>query len=114
LPLVIPPPPLISLILPTISKKPPKPHCSKQTPPSQQALSVLDFRAVFFAVIKLLEGFTPIYAYEKQYLRWRSNPKIQDRFKHRLMLYGDVLIICILPLTLLRYTVTKADDLCHP
>ena len=78
---------------------------------SQQALSVLIFGLVFFAVIKLLEGFYANYAYEKQYLRWRSNPKIQTGLSTGNAIWGIVLIICILPLTLLRYTVTKADDL---
>jgi glycine betaine/proline transport system permease protein len=78
---------------------------------SQQAFSVLMFGLAFFAIIKLLEGFYANYAYERQYLRWRSNPKIQTGLSTANAIWGIVLIICILPLTLLRYTVTKADEL---
>jgi glycine betaine/proline transport system permease protein len=78
---------------------------------AQQAMSVLIFGLILFAAIKLMEGFYANHAYERQYLRWRSNPKIQTGLSTANAIWGCVLIVCILPLTLIRYTITKADEL---
>lgn len=78
---------------------------------TQQATSVLIFGLILFVAIKLMEGLYANHAYERQYLRWRSNPRLQTGLSRANAIWGIVLIICILPLTLIRYTVAKADEL---
>ena len=77
---------------------------------SQQAVTVLAVGIALLIVVKLLEGFYANHAYERQYLRWRSNPKVQSGTSRRGAIWGVVLIVCILPLTLIRFTVVKTDE----
>jgi len=62
-----------------------------------------------FIAVKLIEGSYANYAYERQYLRWRSNPSIQTGISWKSAFWGGVLFISILPLTLFRFTVSNID-----
>jgi len=44
---------------------------------ASQATTVLITGIMLLLLVKLLEGFYANHAYERQYLKWRSNPKIQ-------------------------------------
>ena len=55
------------------------------------------------------EGFYSNIAYERQYLAWCSNPKMQAGVNWQSAFWGGFLTLCIWPLTLLRFTVAQAD-----
>jgi len=76
-----------------------------------QATTVLLMGIAVFMLVKILEGFYANYAYERQYLKWRSNPSIQSGISIQGSLWGIVLVICIIPLTLIRFTVVKTDEI---
>ena len=75
-----------------------------------QASGILLSGLVLMGAIKLLEGFYANIAYERQYLAWRSNPKVQTGVNWQSAFWGGLLLLCIWPLTLLRFTVAKADE----
>ena len=77
---------------------------------ASQATSVLVTGLLLLLMVKLLEGFYANHAYERQYLKWRSNPKLRAGTSVSGTIWGIVLIICILPLTLIRFTVVKTDE----
>jgi glycine betaine/proline transport system permease protein len=74
-----------------------------------QATTILLVGLALFVVIKIVEGYYANIAYEKQYLRWRANPKIQSGVSKASALFGGLLMIAIWPLTLFRFTVTDPD-----
>jgi glycine betaine/proline transport system permease protein len=61
-------------------------------------------------LIKLAEGFYANYAYEASYLQWRSGQKTQTGIKRSSLVFGAIGLIAIWPLTLLRFTVGKPDE----
>lgn len=65
---------------------------------------------LLFVFVKILEGFYANIAYERQYLSWRSNSKVQKGINLQSAFWGCLLLICIWPLTLLKFTVSKADE----
>jgi len=73
------------------------------------ALPILLVGIALFIAVKALEGAYANYAYERQYLRWRSNPAIQAGISWNSAFWGGVLFIAILPLTLMRFTVSNID-----
>ena len=77
---------------------------------ASQATTILTIGLALFVAIKLLEGFYANIAYERQYLAWRSNPKIQTGMNWQSAFWGTFLMFCIWPLTLLRFTVAKPDE----
>lgn len=77
---------------------------------AQQATTVLLIGLSLLLLVKLLEGFYANHAYERQYLKWRSNPRIQSGTSVKGVIWGLVLVFCILPLTLIRFTVVKTDE----
>ena len=77
---------------------------------AMQATSVLVLGLVILLIVKVLEGVYANQAYEGQYLRWRSNPRIQVGTSWRAACLGFFLVLCIVPLTLFRFTVSKTDE----
>lgn len=77
---------------------------------AEQATTVLLTGIALLVLVKLLEGFYANHAYERQYLKWRSNPKLQTGTSWSGAAWGVLLVIFILPLTLIRFTVVKTDE----
>ena len=76
-----------------------------------QASSILLTGLVVLLLIKLVEGLYANIAYERQYLSWRSNPKVQKGKNWKSAFWGGLLLLCIWPLTLIRFTVSKSDEM---
>ncbi|WP_293577259.1 proline/glycine betaine ABC transporter permease [Phaeobacter sp.] len=80
------------------------------TAANSTALTILGAGLLLLLVIKLAEGFYANIAYEAQYLRWRSGQKVQSGRSNRSLLFGAVALLGIWPLTLIRFTVAKPDE----
>ena len=78
---------------------------------SAQASSILFFGFLLFTIIKISEALYANIAYERRYLAWRSNPKISTGVNWKNAFWGTLLILCIWPLTLLKFTVPKVDKI---
>ena len=78
---------------------------------ASEGLSILITGIVLLLVIKLIEGFYANLIYERQYLRWRANPKIQSGTDLRSAVVGVFLIIAVWPLTLFRFTVAEPEKI---
>lgn len=76
---------------------------------SGEAFGILLLGIALLIVVKLAEGFYANYAYEKQYLNWRANPKVQSGLSYASLIFGGLLLVAIWPLTLFRFTVTSPD-----
>lgn len=77
---------------------------------SGTALTILLTGFVLLVVIKLIEGLYANYAYEAQYLRWRSGQKVQTGLRRSGIWFGLIGILAIWPLTLIRFTVAKPEE----
>ena len=78
---------------------------------ASEAFSILVTGIVILLLIKLVEGFYANLIYERQYLRWRADPKIQSGRNSRNAVVGGLLIIAIWPLTLFRFTVAEPEKI---
>ena len=78
---------------------------------ASEAFSILITGIVLLLVIKLIEGFYANLIYERQYLRWRANPKIQSGTDIRSAVVGVFLMIAVWPLTLFRFTVAEPEKI---
>ncbi len=74
------------------------------------ATAILVIGLLVFVLIKLAEGFYANYAYEAQYLSWRAKQKAQSGIKRSGIVFGVIGLIAIWPLTLIRFTVAKPDE----
>jgi len=74
-----------------------------------EGTTILITGLVLLVAVKLLEGFYANIAYEKQYLKWRADPKVQSGTSTASAIFGAVLLIAIWPLTLFRFTVADPD-----
>ncbi|MCY3880306.1 MAG: proline/glycine betaine ABC transporter permease [Rhodobacteraceae bacterium] len=79
------------------------------TAANASATSILIFGLALFAFVKIAEGFYANYAYEAQYLRWRSGKPEQVGLSRRSVIYGMIGLAAIWPLTLVRFTVADPD-----
>ena len=71
-----------------------------------EALQILLFGLALLLVIKLVQGFYGNSVYEKQYSRWRIDPKsVENGRRPRNILLGVVLVPLIAPLTIYKFTV---------
>ena len=75
-----------------------------------EAVSILLVGLGIFLVIKLIEGLYANKVYEKQYLRWRANPRVPSGLSRASAIFGAVLLLVIWPLTLFRFTVADPDS----
>lgn len=75
------------------------------------ATTVLIVGIVTMIAVKIIEGLYGNYAYEKQYLQWRSGPDAQVGRRGMGVVFGVIGIVAIWPLTLLRFTTAKPDAL---
>ena len=78
---------------------------------SGKALSILILGLALVVMIKVAEGVYANYAYEAQYLRYRSGKKAQAGIRRSGIVFGAIGIVAIWPLTLIRFTVTKPDEM---
>lgn len=78
---------------------------------ASETVFILISGLVLLALVKLAEGFYAIYAYEAQYLRWRATQNEQSGLKRSGVVFGLIGIMAIWPLTLIRFTVAKPDDM---
>lgn len=74
------------------------------------AVSILVTGVVLMLAIKLIEGLYANYAYEAQYLSWRSGQKVQTGLRQSGIWFGLIGILAIWPLTLIRFTVAKPEE----
>ncbi|MEP4199246.1 MAG: ABC transporter permease subunit [Aliishimia sp.] len=76
-----------------------------------EATTILIAGLAMLAFIKVLEGFYANIAYEATYLKWRADPQSQQTgLKKPSIIFGATLTLAIVPLTLLRFTVTNPDQ----
>ena len=73
------------------------------------AVSILLFGLAFLVFVKIIEGLYANYAYEAQYLRWRSGRPEQVGLSRRSAIFGLIGLAAIWPLTLIRFTVADPD-----
>ena len=73
------------------------------------AVSILLFGLAFLVFVKFIEGLYANYAYEAQYLRWRSGRPEQVGLSRRSAIFGLIGLAAIWPLTLIRFTVADPD-----
>ena len=73
------------------------------------AVSILLFGLAFLCFVKIVEGLYANYAYEAQYLRWRSGRPEQVGLSRRSAIFGLIGLAAIWPLTLIRFTVADPD-----
>ncbi len=78
---------------------------------SGKALTILLTGLVLVVLIKIAEGTYANYAYEAQYLRFRSGKNVQAGIRRSTIIFGTVGMIAIWPLTLIRFTVAKPDEM---
>jgi glycine betaine/proline transport system permease protein len=77
-----------------------------------EASTILLGGLAILAVVKLLEGLYANIAYEALYLKWRANPQSQQvGIKTPSIIFGAAMTLAIVPLTLLRFTVTNPDQI---
>ncbi|MGI9374151.1 MAG: ABC transporter permease [Hyphomicrobiales bacterium] len=74
-----------------------------------EGTSILLIGIALLIAVKVIEGFYANVAYEKQYLKWRANPKVQSGVNTTSAAFGAFLLIAIWPLTLFRFTVADPD-----
>ncbi|MCY4301803.1 MAG: proline/glycine betaine ABC transporter permease [Aestuariivita sp.] len=77
---------------------------------SNAAATILITGIVLLVTVKVVEGLYANYAYEAQYLRWRSVQKGQIGVRWPSVLFGLIGMIAIWPLTIVRFTVGKPDE----
>ncbi len=75
------------------------------------AFGILLIGIALFVLVKLLEGFYANIAYEKQYLRWRTDENTPSGLNTTSAALGGLLLLGIWPLTLYRFTVSKPNEL---
>lgn len=76
-----------------------------------EATSILLIGLALLLLVKLLEGFYANIAYEAHYLKWRAKPQSQQAgIRTSSIVFGVVMVLAIVPLTLLRFTVTNPDQ----
>jgi len=73
-----------------------------------QATTLLVIGLVVLVAVRIVEGFYANLAYEKRYLEWRGNPLVASGLDWKNAIFGTVLWLGIVPLTLYRFTV-KGD-----
>ena len=73
------------------------------------AITFLVVGIALLVVIKLIEGFYANLMYEKQYVRWRADPKTASGLNNASGVFGAFLLLGIVPLTLFRFTVANPD-----
>ncbi len=78
---------------------------------ANEATTILLAGLAVLVVVKLLEGFYANVAYEAQYLKWRTNPKVQSGVNWTNAGFGALLVLAIWPLTLIRFTVANPNEL---
>lgn len=78
---------------------------------SAEALKIFLIGLAMLVVVKVIEGFYANVAYEKQYLRWRAEPKTQSGISRGSAIFGGLLLLGIWPLTLYRFTVSKPAEI---
>ena len=82
---------------------------------AQGATTILLVGLVFLVGLRLIQGFYANVRYEKQYLRWRTNPSRTAAGVSWLRAgLGGLLWLAIVPLTLYRFTVGKIDPELEP
>ncbi len=74
------------------------------------AQAILLTGIALLVAVKLAEGLYANYAYEAQYLRWRSGQNVRTGIHKPAICYGVIGIVAIWPLTLIRFTVAKPDE----
>ena len=74
------------------------------------AQTILFTGLALLIAFKLIEGLYANYAYEAQYLRWRSGQKAQTGLRWSAAGFGLTGIVAIWPLTLIRFTVAKPEE----
>lgn len=77
---------------------------------SSAALTILLTGLVLLLALKLIEGLYANYAYEAQYLKWRSGQKVQTGLRRSGIWFGLIGLLAVWPLTLIRFTVAKPED----
>jgi glycine betaine/proline transport system permease protein len=74
------------------------------------AFTILLTGVALLLAIKLIEGLYANYAYEAQYLRWRSGQKAQTGLRKPGIWFGLIGILAIWPLTLIRFTTARPEE----
>ncbi|MEO1025952.1 MAG: ABC transporter permease subunit [Pseudomonadota bacterium] len=77
---------------------------------SSEATMILLAGLAVLVFVKLLEGYYANIAYEAQYLRWRTDPKVQSGVNWTYAGVGALLLLAIWPLTLFRFTVADPNE----
>ncbi|MEP3843872.1 MAG: ABC transporter permease subunit [Paracoccaceae bacterium] len=76
-----------------------------------EATSILIAGVAILVAVKLLEGVYANISYEAAYLKWRAKPASQQAgIKTPSLFFGVAMTLAIVPLTLLRFTVTNPDQ----
>ena len=70
-------------------------------------MTILFVGLALLVAIKIIEGFYANVAYEKQYLRWRADPKTPSGISWASAAFGGFLLLAIWPLTIYRFTFAK-------
>ena len=75
------------------------------------ATGILILGLLMLLVIKVAGGLYANFAYEKQYLRWRTDPTLPKGVSWLSAAFGGVLLLAIWPLTVYRFTAAKPLDI---
>ena len=75
------------------------------------AVNILVFGLLLLLLIKTVEGLYANYAYEKQYLRWRTNPALPTGTSRLTTAFGVLLLLAIWPITIYRFTTALPIDI---
>ena len=71
-----------------------------------ESLQIMLFGLGLLLLFKLIQGFYANSVYEKQYSRWRTDPKsVESGLKPRNIALGAILVALIAPLTIYKFTV---------
>ena len=71
-------------------------------------LAIIGF--IGLVLVKLFEGFVANSAYEKQYSRWRTDRTVLSGLNWQAGILGLVILGCVYPITLLRFTTGNPPD----
>jgi len=78
---------------------------------SAEAVTILLTGLGLLLLFKLIQGLYADVAYEKQYSRWRIDPKgVESGMKKRNKVLGAVLVVLIAPLTIYKFTVDSPAE----
>ncbi len=77
-----------------------------------EATTILLIGLAILALVKLLEGLYANVAYEAHYLKWRADQDSQQvGIRTSSTVFGAIMMLAIMPLTLLRFTVRAPDEI---